>query len=95
MNQIKSKLGLAAAALLLSAGLALAQTPPPPGASSTPTTTTKAPAQSTTGKKKASTPEGIECSAQADAKNLHGKERKTFRSKCIADLKKKGGVKKQ
>jgi psiF repeat len=35
---------------------------------------------------KAQTPESIECSKQADAKNLHGKERKTFRSKCKKDL---------
>jgi hypothetical protein len=30
----------------------------------------------------------IECSKQADAKGLHGKERKTFRSKCMKDGKK-------
>jgi hypothetical protein len=29
------------------------------------------------------------CSAQADEKKLHGKERRTFRRKCIADAKKK------
>ncbi len=37
---------------------------------------------------KARTPESIECSKQADAKGLHGKERKTFRAHCKADMKK-------
>jgi psiF repeat len=32
--------------------------------------------------KKAQTPESLECSKQADAKGLHGKERKKFRSEC-------------
>jgi hypothetical protein len=30
----------------------------------------------------------LECSKQADAQGLHGKVRKTFRSKCIKDAKK-------
>ena len=38
--------------------------------------------------KTATTPEGVECSKQADAKNLHGKERVKFRAKCKSDLKK-------
>lgn len=42
-------------------------------------TTPKAPA-------KPRTAESIECSKQADAKNLHGKERKVFRAKCKKDL---------
>jgi hypothetical protein len=37
---------------------------------------------------KTRTPESIECSKQADAKGLHGKERKTFRAHCKAELKK-------
>jgi hypothetical protein len=41
--------------------------------------TTKAPA-------KPRTAESIECSKQADAKGLHGKERKKFRAKCKKDL---------
>lgn len=32
------------------------------------------------------TPQSIECSKQADAKGLHGKERETFRSACKRDL---------
>jgi hypothetical protein len=39
--------------------------------------TTKGPA-----KTEAKTPEGKACSAQADAQNLHGKARKSFREKC-------------
>lgn len=32
----------------------------------------------------------IECSNQADAKGLHGKARKHFRSKCMRDMAKAG-----
>jgi hypothetical protein len=35
------------------------------------------------------TPESIECSKQADAKGLHGKERSSFRAKCKRELAKK------
>jgi hypothetical protein len=38
--------------------------------------------------KKPRTAISIECSKQADAKGLHGKDRKTFRSKCMKDGKK-------
>ncbi|MGO9673091.1 MAG: PsiF family protein [Methylocella sp.] len=41
-------------------------------------TTAKAPALSDDAKKA----KAKECSAEADAKKLHGKERKEFRSKC-------------
>jgi psiF repeat len=37
---------------------------------------------------KARSAESIECSKQGDAKRLHGKPRKTFRSKCMKDVKK-------
>ena len=68
---------------LLSANAVVAQTPAanPPAASKT-TPTAKPP-------KKPRTAESIECSKQADAKGLHGKERQMFRSKCMKDLKKK------
>ncbi len=36
---------------------------------------------------KARTPESIECSKQADAKGLHGKERKKFRAHCKHEAK--------
>lgn len=32
-------------------------------------------------------PDSMECSKQADAKGLHGKERKKFRATCKKDLK--------
>jgi hypothetical protein len=35
----------------------------------------------------ARTAQSIECSKQADAKGLHGKERKSFRSHCLHDMK--------
>lgn len=87
MFAIASKLSTAAAVLVLSAGLALAQTPgaaPAPSAGAA--AGTKAPSKGT---KKATTPEGIECSAQADTKGLKGKERRSFRSKCISAMKKR------
>ncbi|MBB5575114.1 MULTISPECIES: PsiF family protein [Rhizobium] len=68
---------------------AMGQTTTAPATTTTPMTTTKTP--STTAKQKAATPAQSEiskaCSAQADAKGLHGKERSKFRSQC----KKNGG----
>jgi len=84
-----------AIAALVSAS-AMAQTAAAPAASTTPMATTKpmATAKSTTGamaKPKAMAPAqsavSKECSMQADAKGLHGKERSKFRSEC----KKNGG----
>lgn len=46
-------------------------------------------------KKKAPAPRtaiSLECSKQADAKSLHGKARKAFRSKCKRDSTKAGKV---
>ena len=93
MTRMISKLSMGLAALVVSAGLACAQTTgtqPAPGAPPAAT----APAKTTTAKgvqKKASTPEGIACSAEADKQQLHGKARKSFRSKCIRDAKAKAG----
>jgi hypothetical protein len=67
--------------LAIGAGSALAQTPPPAPA---PTTQPAAPAAGATIDKKAISKD---CSQQADAKGLKGKERKKFRSSC----KKSGG----
>jgi hypothetical protein len=39
--------------------------------------------------KKPRTAISLECSKQADAKGLHGKERKVFRSACMKEGKKK------
>ncbi len=38
----------------------------------------------------ARTAASMECSRQADAKGLHGKARKSFRSRCRRDLQRKG-----
>jgi hypothetical protein len=50
--------------------------PPPPAAKAKPKKATTAP----------QTPEGIECSKQADAKGLHGQERVRFRANCKKKL---------
>jgi hypothetical protein len=63
--------GLALAASLLLAGPAFAQT-----------TTTPAPAATDKKAEKPHTAASLECSKEADAKGLHGKERKKFRSEC-------------
>jgi hypothetical protein len=94
-NSSMSFLKLTAAALTIAFGstVAMAQTATTPVAPKAPTATAPAPAApaaaaTTTapkkaGQKAASTPEGIACSAEADAKNLHGKERTKFRRACI------------
>jgi hypothetical protein len=70
-----------AVASLMLAGSAVAQTTAP----ATPTTpsTKMAPAKAAAPKEKPErTAASLECSKQADAKGLHGKERKKFRSEC-------------
>jgi hypothetical protein len=74
-----SSLATATAVSLLLMGSAFAQTTAP-AKSETTKTETKAPAE-----KKAEKPRttaSLECSKEADAKGLHGKERKKFRSEC-------------
>jgi hypothetical protein len=74
-----SSLATATAVSLLLMGSAFAQTTAP-AKSETTKTETKAPAE-----KKAEKPRtaaSLECSKEADAKGLHGKERKKFRSDC-------------
>ena len=79
---ISSRAAVAALASLLLAGTAFAQTAPAAktDAKSDTKTETMAPTD-----KKAAKPhsaESTECSKEADAKGLHGKERKKFRSEC-------------
>jgi hypothetical protein len=69
--------GLALAASLLLAGSAFAQTPSPAAA----------PAAAPSKSAKPHSAASIECSKEADAKGLHGKERKKFRSECKAQAK--------
>jgi hypothetical protein len=73
----------------LLAGPALAQAPATGPAATTAKTST---AKSSTVKPQAEKPRSavsLDCSKQADAKGLHGKERHQFRSKCKRDAAKK------
>jgi len=81
---VSNVLAVSAVSLWL-VGAAVAQTAAPaPAAPAAPMApaTSAAPAPS-----KARSAVSLDCSKQADAKGLHGKERKTFRSEC----KKNGG----
>jgi psiF repeat len=84
MMKISSRLAAVAIATMFFAGSALAQGTAPAAAPAA------APA------KKAEKPrsaESLECSKQADAKGLHGKDRKKFRSDCMKEAKgAKGGA---
>lgn len=77
---LTARLAAVALASLLASGAAFAQTAAP---------ATKTDAAATTDKKapKERSGESLECSKQADAKGLHGKERKKFRSECIKTAK--------
>ena len=100
MKNFTTTLASGLLAIGLSAGFALAQAPAPGGATPVPggapisqpkggvVATPPAAVKAKGTPKAASTPEGIECSAQADAQNKHGKDRVKFRKKCISDLKK-------
>ena len=80
---LASRLAVVAIASLFATGTAFAQTAAPAA---------KTDAAATTDKKapKEHSAESLECSKQADAKGLHGKERKKFRSDCIKTA--KGGM---
>jgi invasion protein IalB len=71
MMTLSSRVAATAIASLFLMGSAFAQT--------TPTATPAAPAAKTP---KVHTAASLECSKEADAKGLHGKERKKFRSEC-------------
>lgn len=82
MMKISSRAAATAFATLLLMGSAFAQGTAP--ATSAPAKTTAAP-QAAPAEKKAEKPRtaaSLECSKEADAKGLHGKERKKFRSEC-------------
>jgi hypothetical protein len=79
MTKLFSFATATAVASLLLMGAASAQTTAPAKTEAT-KTETKAPAE-----KKAEKPRtaaSLECSKEADAKGLHGKERRKFRSEC-------------
>jgi invasion protein IalB len=68
------------ASLILFASPALAQTTAAPAAKSDSAKSDSAAPMAKTSKPHSA--ESIECSKEADAKGLHGKERKKFRSEC-------------
>lgn len=95
----------AAVAVLISAGIARAQAPAPqetqaqpPAATAPPPAATVDPVKKAAPKKAAPTakadrtPESLACSAELDAKNIHGKDRRAAMRKCKADAKKKSAA---
>ncbi len=83
MTRISAFATATAVASLLLMGAASAQTTAPAAKTDAPKADTKAPAE-----KKAEKPRtaaSLECSKEADAKGLHGKDRKKFRSECKAN----------
>jgi hypothetical protein len=76
---IASRLAVVALASLFATGATFAQTAAPAAKSETGMMDKKAP--------KERSAESVDCSKQADAKGLHGKERKKFRSECIKTAK--------
>jgi hypothetical protein len=91
MTRISSFATATAIATLLLTGSAFAQTAAPAAKDATKTETKSDTKMAPAEKKEAKprTAESLECSKAADAKGLHGKERKKFRSEC-----KKGGAEK-
>jgi hypothetical protein len=87
MMKLSSRVATIALASLLLTGSAFAQaTAPATPAPAAPAPAAKAaPAPAAPAEKKAEKPRtaaSLECSKEADAKGLHGKERKKFRSEC-------------
>jgi hypothetical protein len=74
MTTLSSRAVATAFASLLLMGSAFAQTPAPATPAPAAKTETKAPMVHSAA--------SLECSKEADAKGLHGKERKKFRSDC-------------
>jgi hypothetical protein len=77
---MKTMISVLASAFLLSAGVAMAEeTKPVPAPASTASTAKPAKMKHAA----VHSDKSKKCSADADAKNLHGKERKTFRKACM------------
>jgi hypothetical protein len=84
MKALKYLPALAASAMLIASSGAIAANYGSNAQSNAPAATTKsAPATKTA---KARSPESIQCSQEADAKGLHGKDRVKFRSACKTAL---------
>ena len=75
MITLSSRVAATAIASLFLMGSAFAQTPAPAAAPAAPTAKMEK-------KPVVHTAASLECSKEADAKGLHGKERKKFRSDC-------------
>ena len=88
MMKISSRAAATAFASLLLMSTAFAQTAAPtaaPAAKTTAAPKAAAPAEKMAPEKKAEKPRtaaSLECSKEADTKNIHGKERKKFMSEC-------------
>jgi hypothetical protein len=83
-----SRLATVALVSLFATGTTFAQTAAPAAKTDAKTdakTTTAAPTDKKAPKEHSA--ESLECSKEADAKGLHGKERKKFRSECIKTAK--------
>jgi hypothetical protein len=78
MMTLSSRLAASAIASLFLMGSAFAQTPAPSTAPAA-----HPPAAATTTAKKPRSAASMECSKEADAKGLKGKERRKFRRDCI------------
>lgn len=89
MTRISTLLCTVALTFAFGVGAVTAQTPAP-----APTPAAKAtPKKSEFKLKTATTAAGKECSDQAEAKGLHGKERRKFRNACKKEMKAKGAPK--
>jgi hypothetical protein len=82
MTKISSLATATALASFLLMGGAFAQTAAPAAKDATKTETKAATTPAEKKEAKPRTAESLECSKEADAKGLHGKERKKFRSEC-------------
>ena len=80
MMTLSSRVAATAIASLLLMGSAFAQATAPAAAPAAPAAA--APAAKMDKKPVVHTAASLECSKEADAKGLHGKERKKFRSEC-------------
>ena len=72
---------IAVSAAIIGAGAGCVRAPPTTTGTTVPKTAATAPSAKLTRGQKAAISKA--CSAQADAKNLHGKERKNFRAECM------------
>ena len=80
MTMIKTAIAAVAIAFALSTG---AMAEPAAGTATTTTTTKVKKAKAPKGPTKPRSEASMACSKDADAKNLHGKARKTFRETCM------------